>query len=385
MIPHENELLQEHALIITDKKISAIIPEQMIRHHLPAQHYHFPAKFIVTPGLIDLHIHGANGFDVMDGSKEAIQEIATALAKEGVTGFLATTMSADKDRINNVLKNLASFDSEMGAQLLGIHLEGPFISPKKAGAQLSNVLLAPDLNLFKEWQKAAKNRIKLVTIAPELPDAIAFIRSLKQLGVIVSIGHTDATFDETKNGIQAGATHASHLFNAMRGIHQREPGATGAILLSDEVTAEIIVDGIHLHPSIVNLIYKLKIHKQLVLISDAIRAKCLGDGIYDLGGQQVEVKGERAQLSDGTLAGSILRLPNAIQNVITFTHCKMIDAINMASLNPARILELEHKGSIDNGKDADIAVFDDNWNTIVTFREGQIIYQHDNLSTFIAS
>src|SRR4029078_6516683 len=166
--------------------------------HLPANHYHFPVKFILTPGLIDLHIHFANGFDVMDASKEAMKQIAITLAKEGVTGFLATTMSAEKNIITHVLQNLSDYDENVGAKCLGIHLEGPFLSPKKAGAQLRNVLLNPDLNLFNEWQQVANNRIKLVTMAPELPHALSFIQSLKQLGVLVSVGHTDATFEETK-------------------------------------------------------------------------------------------------------------------------------------------------------------------------------------------
>lgn len=381
----ENKLINQHALVITDNRIAAIIPEPMIEHHLPAQHYRFPNNYTLSPGLIDLHIHGANGFDVMDGTKKALSAIALALAEEGVTGFLATTMSAEKDQITDVMKTIAEYDNEKGAKILGIHLEGPFLAPHKAGAQLERVLLPPDINLFHHWQHTANNQIKLVTLAPELEEALTFIRSLKQQGVIASIGHTNATYEETEAAISAGCTHATHLFNAMSGLHQREPGASLAVLLANEVSAEIIADGIHVHPAMIHLVSKLKSNHQLILVTDAMRAKCLGNGKYDLGGQTVIVEGQRASLEDGTLAGSVLRLPEAIQNMKHITDCSVIDAINMASLNPAHLLGLEqHKGSISVGKDADLVVFDENWTPTLTFREGQMIFTKNNIKTYLA-
>src|SRR5579883_2286796 len=373
----EGKWLKDQALVIEGGIIKALIPADMIKHHLPAKQYAFPSDHYLVPGFIDLHIHGVQGHDVMDGTEEALINISQALAAEGVTGFLATTMTTDVDHLENVLKVIAKVAAhhKEGAALLGAHLEGPFIAPSKLGAHASETVRLPDLSLIKHWQNIAKNKIKMVTLAPELPDSQAFIRQLHDLEIIASIGHTNATYEETRAAIAAGCTQATHLFNAMRGLHQREPGAVSALLLADEISAEIIVDGLHLHPAIVDLTLRLKGKDRILLVTDAMRAKCCRDGRYELGGQQVNVRNGKATLDDGTLAGSTLRMPEAIRNMTQFTQCLIDEAITMASKNPARVLKLaERKGDIMIGKDADVVVINPDFKVMLTMRAGKEIY-----------
>ncbi len=371
-----HDFVKDRAVVVEDNIIKAIIPADMISHHMPAKHYEFPQDAYLVPGFIDLHVHGANGKDVMDDDAHALKSISSALAEEGVTSFLPTTMTANITRIEDVLRLIASFmDDTNDSGILGIHLEGPFIAKEKIGAHVGDETILPDTNLIKSWQKLTNNKIKIVTLAPELPGSIPFIQSLKQMEIIAAIGHTNATYEETNAAIKAGCTQATHLFNAMRGIHQREPGATCALLLSDAVIAELIVDGIHLHPAIINLAHRVKGKDKLLLVTDAMRAKCLGDGRYELGGQTVNVEDGRVTLADGTLAGSVLRMPMAIKNMAEFSRCSLAEAVYMASLNPARSLKIDNqKGSIDYGKDADLVVMNADFQVMLTMRAGKTIF-----------
>lgn len=365
------------ALIVEHSKVKAIIPADMIHHHMPAEVHEFPTDYYLIPGLIDLHVHGANNHDVMDGTPASLQAISNALAKEGVTGYLATTMTASNADIEKVLQLIPQvMPAKEGAAIFGVHLEGPFIAKNKAGAQLENLTQDPNIALMQQWQSLAKNHIKIVTLAPELPGAIEFIRACRTMHVIASVGHTDATYDETEAAINAGCSQATHLYNAMRGMHQREPGAAGALLLSDKIIAELIVDGIHVHPAIVDLTWQIKGKDRLFLVSDAMRAKCMGDGQYQLGGQSVNVVKGKATLPDGTLAGSTLRLSDAIKNMVAFSHCTLAQAIQMAAQNPASVLGIsDHKGSIEVGKDADLVIMDAAYQVKMTMREGAVVYQ----------
>lgn len=375
-ILHENEWLRNHALIVRDGKIQSVLAANLIKDTSSATVYEFPGDYYLSPGFIDLHIHGAQGFDVMDGSLDALTGISEALAAEGVTGFLATTMTAESSRISAVLKTIAkAMPGHKGAAILGAHLEGPFISPDKMGAQLADEISQPDPDLLAAWQGMAKGAIKLLTLAPELANAMALIKKSREMNIIASIGHTNATYAETNIAIKTGCSHATHLFNAMRGIHQREPGAVGALMLADNINAELIVDGLHLHPAIVEMVLRLKGKDKILLVTDAMRAKCLGDGQYDLGGQSVSVRSSVATLSDGTLAGSTLRMPQAVKNMVQFTKCSLADAIYMASLNPARRLGLSgRKGSIAVGKDADLVILNPSFEIIMTMRNGVPVY-----------
>ena len=370
----KQQWIKDQALVIEDGSIKALILAEMIPHHLPARRYEFPSDYYLVPGFIDLHIHGADHHDVMDGTKEAITSISQALAREGVTGYLATTMTAHHKHLTAVLTTLSLAMSEQeGAAILGIHLEGPFIA--KTGAHREEDIQLPDWKMVNEWQKKTNQAIKLVTLAPELPGALQFIHALRDMDIIPSIGHTNATYEETQAAILAGATQATHLFNAMCGLHQREPGALGALLLANEISAELIVDGFHLHPAVVELAFRMKGRDRLLLITDAMRAKCLGDGQYELGGQRVTVTAGKVTLQNGTLAGSTLRMPQAIKNMMQFAHCSLIDALKMASYNPARALGLEiKKGTIDIRKDADLVVLSPQFDVMMTMRAGKKIY-----------
>lgn len=335
-------------------------------------------SYSLIPGMIDLHIHGANGADVMDGSNEALHTMATALPKEGTTSFLATTMTTAKHDIENALKNIAAYvpNQQPGsAEIVGAHLEGPFLSPKRAGAQHPDNIIEPNVDLFKSWQELSGNNIKLVTLAPERNGGLELTSHLKQTGVVASIGHSDAVYDEVEEAIKAGVTHATHLFNGMRGLHHREPGVAGAVLLHDEVTCEMIVDGIHIAPKMVKFAYKNKGSEGVVLVTDAMRAKCLGAGVYDLGGQEVTVNEDRAVLKDGTLAGSILKLNHAVKNMMEFTDCTLQEITQMTAFNPAKEINLyDRKGSIKPGKDADLVIVNKDLEVITTICRGEIAY-----------
>jgi N-acetylglucosamine-6-phosphate deacetylase len=339
-----------------------------------------PASFKAVPGFIDVHIHGINGADVMDATYDALNTMAQALPKEGTTSFLATTITQSIDTIEKSLINAAEYISQLQepgkAEILGIHLEGPFINKDRAGAQPAEFIIDPNIELFKRWNTLSKNKIKLVTLAPERPGGLEMVKYLKKYGIIASIGHSDATYDEAIEAIKAGANHVTHLFNRMRGLHHREPGVVGAALLQKELIAEIIVDGIHIVPEMVKLAFQQKGKQGIILITDSMRAKCLNNGVYDLGGQVITVKDEKALLDSGTLAGSILKFSNGVKNMLKFTGCGLEDIIEMVSVNPAKQLNVyDRKGSIALGKDADIVLLNDQNEVALTYCRGELSYR----------
>jgi len=377
----EHDMLKNVDVVIDANKIHAI---DSGKNFSSAEVISLPSTYHLVPGFIDVHIHGANGFDVMDGTFAALEAISQALAAEGTTAYLATTMAASAEEISRVVQNAGNYLQKQnitrGAELLGIHLEGPFLSPQKTGAQNAANLLPPQADDILHWQEKSANAIKLVTLAPELPNSLEFIHFLKTQKIIASIGHTNATYKETMAAIHAGCSHVTHLFNAMRSIHQREPGPITAALLSETVTAELILDNIHLHPAIVQLALKTKGKEKIILVTDAMRAKCLADGSYDLGGQMVAVKNNAALLPDGTLAGSTLKMFSAVKNMMKFTHCHLLDAIQCATANPAKLLGIfATKGSIAPQKDADLVVLDEQLNVVLTMIAGKVVYQKNDL------
>lgn len=323
----------------------------------------------LLPGFIDMHMHGSNGADVMDATPEALQAIADSIFKNGTTAFLGSTMTETVERIEAALINVREFvkTQKHGAKLLGVHLEGPFLAKSHMGAQQGDLILAPDIKLFNHWQKLSGNLIKMVTVAPEEPHGMEFVRELHRQGVVVSFGHSGANYAECNASIDAGVTHATHLFNAMRGIHHREPGAVTALLLRNEVYAELIADGHHLADPILQLSYDMKTADKLILVTDSIRAQCCPDGLSELGGQAVTVKNGSARLSNGALAGSIITLPEALRHMRNATHCSMLDICKMVSTNPAKQLKLAHDGSIKIGNNANFAVLDNNGKCVKTF------------------
>jgi len=334
-------------------------------------------KYIV-PGYIDIHVHGGGGSDVMDGDYEAINQIAIAHSHFGTTSFLPTTMTMSKDKIIRSLRSIceAVKKGTAGAEILGIHMEGPYINPEKKGAQKEDNIKKISLEGFLEFNQASGNLIRLVTIAPEMPGAIGLIKYLYKQGIIASVGHTNATYVQTQAGIQAGLSHVTHTFNAMRELHHREPGVVGAALTSPELTVEVIADGIHIHPIVLKILTKIKEGEKVVLITDAMRAAGLKDGTYDLGGQEVIVAKGQARLKDGTLAGSVLTMDKAVKNMVNKVGIQLPKAIQMASLNPARSIGIDDKkGSLEPGKDADIVILNKNLETELTIVAGKIVYR----------
>lgn len=339
-----------------------------------------PETATVLPGMIDVHIHGVAGVDVMDASIEALQTMARALAREGTTAFLATTITQSKEAISQALVNAANYIEEYqvddGAECLGIHLEGPFVNFKRKGAQPGEYLREPDLDLMSEWVRLSRGHIRIVTLAPELKNGIALVRLLKQMGIIASIGHSDATYQECLSAIEAGASHVTHLFNGMRGLHHREIGVAGAAFLRKELMVELIADGIHVHSDMIQIAMQQVTSKRLILITDAMRAKCLKNGTYDLGGQTVYVQGQKACLEDGTLAGSILKMNDAVRNIRLYTEASFRDVIRMTAENPAKELGIfDRKGSLAVGKDADVVALDEKGEVLLTICRGKVAYQ----------
>ena len=331
----------------------------------------------VIPGFIDTHIHGANGADVMDATPEAIETMANYLVSEGTTSFLATTITQSIDKIERALANLGQYkNTETGAEMIGIHLEGPFVEKSKAGAQPLEYIIKPDLDLFNQWQELAKHKIKTVTIAPEHDLGYQFTSALRQASVNVSAGHTDVNFSGIKDAVNHGANQVTHLCNAMNGIHHRDIGVVGGAFLLEKIKAEVIADGIHVDPAMLQLIYQNIGSERLILITDSMRAKGLSPGDYELGGQPVNVTEDRALLPDGTLAGSILRMIDGVKQVFSMRDVSFHDIILITAINPAKQVGVfTEKGSIEIGKDADLLLVDDDFDLKLTLKKGEIVYQ----------
>ncbi|ACK61214.1 TPA: N-acetylglucosamine-6-phosphate deacetylase [Bacillus cereus] len=321
---------------------------------------------IVIPGMIDVHIHGGYDIDAMDANSDGLVTLGKEMLKEGVTTYFPTTMTQAPEAIEAAL-TAAKEAKEKGAHFEYIHLEGPYVSKKRAGAQPLEHIVPANIEQFKQWQEASGNLIKLVTYAPEEEGALEFEQYLAETGVVGTMGHTDAIDGQLKN---RKITHATHLYNQMRGLHHREPGVVGHVLLNPDVMVEVITDGIHIHPDMVKLAYKLKGSKKVSVITDAMRAKGLEDGLYELGGQPVHVKDGSARLEDGTLAGSILKMDQAFRNVIEFTGCSIEDAVLMTSVNQAEEFGLNNKGALAVGKDADFVVMNEDLHVYDTVRLG---------------
>ncbi|MBM7580132.1 N-acetylglucosamine-6-phosphate deacetylase [Jeotgalibacillus terrae] len=337
-------------------------------------------EWTIIPGFIDLHIHGLENVDVMDGNIKSISKMQKHLPKEGTTSFLATTMTQHKECITQAMKAVKKVMSEdrTGAEILGIHLEGPFISKDKAGAQPVEHISPIDADLFDYWNHHSGNNIRIVTFAPELPGASAFTRHLVSQGIISSFGHSNASYSIASEMIDEGGSQGTHLFNQMSPIHHRDVGLAGALLLDRRCYTEVIADGIHISKEAVQFIYALKPRDKIVLVTDSMRAKGLCDGDSELGGQKIIVKNGQATLESGTLAGSTLTMSEAFKNIIEFTGCSFEEAISFCSFNPAVRLGLEsRKGSIKTGKDADLIILDENKEIVMTFCRGVCEYERD--------
>lgn len=328
----------------------------------------------IMPGFIDMHIHGSVKCDAMDATDETLHNMARSLVKEGTTGFLPTTMTQSDAQIERALTQLGQFTSHSEeAEMLGIHLEGPFVSPKRAGAQPLAYIKPFDRLLFDKWQALSQYRIKEITMAPE-EATVEDIQHLVAQQVIVSIGHADATFEQMTEAVAAGASQGTHLYNQMRPFHHRDPGVVGGALLLDALKAEIIVDFIHAHRDAVKFAYRMKGASGIILITDAMRAKGMAYGDYDLGGQTVHVTEAGAHLDNGALAGSVLTMDQAVRNMYEATGCSLEELVQMSSFNAAQQLGLASKGCIRIGADADIVLMNEALVVQKTIKRGQIVY-----------
>ena len=351
-------LIDGAVLIENQQIIEVFSTDETLPTNIP--HKNLPKEYHLLPGMIDMHIHGSNGADVMDATPEALQIIANTLLQQGIAAFLATTMTATIPDIEQALINVKNFVQQQnaGARILGIHLEGPFLAKEYHAAQRKDLIIPPNIELLKHWQTLSGNLIKLVTVAPEVTGALELIEYCKQNNILTSLGHSNATYEQTNAGIDAGISHATHLFNAMRGLHHREPGAVTALLLNEKIYAELIADGNHLHDAILHLTFKLKGNNKILLVTDACRAQSLSEGSYELGGQTIFVKDKAVRLENGALAGSIVTLLEAMQHVLRATNCDINDIVRMTSTNPAEHLNLSGYGKIAPGYLANFILLD---------------------------
>ncbi|MCL1965249.1 MAG: N-acetylglucosamine-6-phosphate deacetylase [Firmicutes bacterium] len=349
-------IIEGHALLF-DTAIRALLPPADIP---AATEIIDAANLYVAPGLVDIHIHGYLGEDASDGSPDGIRKIAAGILQNGVTSWCPTTMTVSKDTLCQVFTMMRTLREEScragykGAEILGVHAEGPFINPNRKGAQKEDHILPPDAGFIRDFADI----LRVITLAPEIEGCMAFIEEIaRETNILLSMGHTDASFETAMHAVGRGIGHVTHTFNAMTPLNHRAPGVVGAALAAP-VTAELIADMFHVHPGLFPLAAKAKGDK-LVLITDCTRAGGLADGKYDLGGQNIFVKGIECRLADGTIAGSVLKLNDAVANMAANAGLPLFEAVNMASRNPARAIGETRKGTLEAGKDADIILCDD--------------------------
>lgn len=331
----------------------------------------------VSPGFIDLHVHGAEGSNFLDGDAEAVARICAAHARHGTTGMLATIGAAPMERIRNAISSLrAVIGSGEAKGLLGISLEGPYLNPQRCGAQPREHLLAPDRAELADLAELAGGTLKMVTLAPELDGAMECVRFLTDSGIVPAIGHSDATLDESREAFAAGVRYVTHLFNAMSGLHHRRPGLAAAALASPGVVVELIADGVHVHPLLLRMAFLLKGSAEIVLATDCTEALDSGDVELRSAGRAVSVRDGAPHLEGGVLYGTTLSMERAVANAKQFAGAGFAEAVMMATFNPARILGIESKkGSLAPGKDADLVLFGEEMDVRATIIGGQMVHR----------
>lgn len=368
------EVLDDQTLIIENKTITGVIPAHDVRTENDDRVMDVRGNWI-APGYIDIHVHGGDRADTMDANQEAFDRISRFFARHGVTSFLITTGSASNEATWAVIEAYLDYrPPEDGATPLGIHLEGPYLSEEKKGAQPAAFLRDPEPDYYRKWFDTGV--VKLMTIAPELQGAIECIQYGKERGVEFAVGHSVATYQQMMGAVDAGLNQATHTFNGMKMLHHREPGVVGAVLADPRIYAQIIADGVHVHPPVVKALVKAKRKERTVLITDAIRAAGLGEGEYDLLGQKVTVAEGEARIASGSLAGSILTMDEAVRNTTAFCDLPLEDAVYMAAYAPAESIHVQdQRGHLQPGASADIVILSKDHTVETTFVEGRIIYQ----------
>ncbi len=364
------DAILENKAVLFDEKIRDVVDLKELR--LDGVNVIDARGMYLSAGFIDTHIHGIAGKDTMDATPEALKAMSVALSRVGVTSFLPTTVSADWDSVKGVLDNVRLVKEDVeGANILGVHLEGPFINPQRAGAHDRANIIRPDYSLVVEY----KDLIKIVTYAPEMDDGMDFTKRALVDGIYLSVGHTEASCRDTMKAISMGVNRATHLFNGMKPLHHRDIGVVGAVLMSNLVYCELIADNVHVSPDLYNFVVRLKGKERIVLVSDSTKVALGDNGTYDLwGSRKVFYDGTSVRFEDGTLAGSALTLNKAIFNFWRATALPLHEVVSMATLNPARSMGLVSKGSLSIGKDADMVVFDNNLDVYFTIVGGRTKY-----------
>jgi len=373
VLPHA--ILENGWLLIQNGQIAATGTAGEALPELSSEVYRVDGKGgYVLPGFIDIHVHGGAGVDFMTADDEELKAVTRFHMENGTTAMLATTVTASNEALTQVISRVASYKSKPMpyAQLLGVHLEGPFVNPKWKGAQDDVFMVKPQPQWLNDWVQKYPDTIKLQTLAPELEGAADYIRLLKQYGIVAACGHTDATFEEIEHAVEHGLSHAVHTFNAMRALHHREPGTVGAVLLNDSISGEIIADGEHVNPAAIKLLLKAKGVEHVVLVTDAISAAGMPDGDYTLGSLPVIVEQGTARLKEGgSLAGSTLTMIKGFKYLVNAVGASITEASRISSLNPARTLGISNEyGSIEVGKRADVLLLDENFNVSSVFIGG---------------
>ncbi|MFL8801013.1 MULTISPECIES: N-acetylglucosamine-6-phosphate deacetylase [unclassified Clostridioides] len=336
----------------------------------------FSGKYI-APGLVDTHIHGILGADIMDNTFEAINTISKGLLKYGVTSFLPTTLTDSIDKLSDSIENISNnYDKVEGAKIQGIYLEGPFFTEKHKGAQNEKYFKDPSIDILKSWQKKAKNLIRKIAIAPERKNSIEFTKYATKNNISVALGHSSATFEQVEQAVNSGAKVFVHMYNGMSPLNHREPGMVGAAMALKNTYAELICDGHHVSPIAAKIIMDIKSRNNIALITDCMRAGAMDDGQYTLGKFNVNVKNGVARLSNGSLAGSVLTMDNAVKNIVNWNISTLEDAIKMATYIPALSCNIDNIcGSICQGMDADFIVIDNDFNIHETYINGICKYR----------
>lgn len=369
-----SELL-DAGILLRDGVIESVGPRDSLT--LPARAREIVATDrIAAPGFIDVHIHGAGGHDVMEGTESALRTVSSLIGSHGTTSFVATTVTADPDAICKSSEGIARYIAQQhvkslpGAEVLGIHFEGPFISPVRRGVHPPRWIRLPSMELLQRFVNAAQGNALILTIAPELLGALPCIDAARKFGMVVGMGHTDATYEQTRAGLAHGAHHAIHTYNAMRPFSHRDAGVIGAVLTSPEISAELIADGVHVDETAMRILLQAKGAGGVILISDGTSATGMPDGKYILGGFEVTVSGGICRNAEGNLAGSTLTLDRALRNIVNLG-ATLGDAIRMLTLNPARLLGIEHKkGVLHANADADVVLLNEGLEVTQVFTRG---------------
>ena len=368
------QVLEGTTVVVEDGRIAEIGQATHADPHAEVQRIDATNLYVV-PGFIDIHIHGAAGHDTMDATPEALHTIARFIAAHGVTSYLPTTITAPPQAILKAIDNAVRCPQpEDGAHHLGVHLEGPYLHADHRGAQPLEHLRDPDPAEYRAW--LANEHVKLITVAPELDGALQLIAEGVSRGIEFAVGHSGASYEQVVAAANRGLRQATHTCNGMLGLHHRRPGTLGAVLTDDRIYAQVIADGVHVHPAVVKLLVRAKGVARTILITDAMRATGLDDGEYDLGGQTITVRDGVARTASGNLAGSTLTLDAALRNVIRWTGLSLAEALPMATAVPAEAMGLAgRKGVLTPGADADIVLLDPDLNVQLTMVTGRVVYE----------